>query len=215
MAQAKVESELKTAAENLAAAKSTIEEKDKEVAAQKAEVDVVNKSLAEAKKNEGEKKAELDQANEKLTALTTKLGAGDPEALLIKVKELETDKDEAKKKLSEAIQEKEVLELQKRASDEKLAATEKTVKEYKEGVSKVGLSGKVVSYDKDWSFVVVNLGDKQGLKANTPLLVTRAGQVIGKLKVTRVGAATSVADVLPGLRGELAKGDGVMVEASL
>ncbi len=211
----KTEGELKTTAENLTAAKATIDERDKDLVAQKAEKEKVDKELAEAAKNLEQKTMDLAKVNTDLDSLKQKLGSGDPEVLLAKVKGLEADVDEAKKKVAETIQEKEALELLKKAADEKLVAAEKQVKEYKDGVSKVGLKGSVVGFDKSWGFAVLDLGDKQGLKSDATLLVMRGGQVIGKLRVTKVGPVTSFADVLPGMRSQLAQGDRVVVESKL
>jgi hypothetical protein len=54
--------------------------------------------------------------------------------------------------------------------------------------------------------VVLNIGDRQGLKANTPMLVVRNGQQVARVRVTSVEPATAIADVLP---GTLARGDAV------
>ena len=47
-------------------------------------------------------------------------------------------------------------------------------------------SGVIVAYNEGWNFVVVNLGDKNGVTPESKLNVFRGGKVIAKLKVTEV-----------------------------
>ena len=47
-------------------------------------------------------------------------------------------------------------------------------------------SGYVVAYNEGWNFVVVNLGDKNGVTPDSKLAVFRDGKQIAKLKITEV-----------------------------
>jgi hypothetical protein len=53
------------------------------------------------------------------------------------------------------------------------------------GAQKV-VSGTVVAVNEGWNFVVVNLGDKNGVTPETQLAVQRKGKVVANLKVTEV-----------------------------
>lgn len=57
--------------------------------------------------------------------------------------------------------------------------------------------GKILALDPKWNFVVLNIGENQGLKANGVLLVARNSELLGKLRITRVEADQSIADLLP------------------
>ncbi len=46
--------------------------------------------------------------------------------------------------------------------------------------------GQVVAYNEGWNFVVVNLGDKQGVTPESKLEVQRGGKVLAKLEITEV-----------------------------
>jgi hypothetical protein len=108
------------------------------------------------------------------------------------------------------------LEQQKKEVDTKLVATQSQVDQYKFGIVRAGLSGKILAFNPGWNFVVLSIGDKQGVKANTQMLVMRSGQPIAKVKISSVEPATSIADVIPGslLKGESVQpGDTVVYEA--
>jgi hypothetical protein len=52
--------------------------------------------------------------------------------------------------------------------------------------TKKALSGTVVAVNEGWNFVVVDLGDKNGVTPETQLAVQRKGKVVATLKVTEV-----------------------------
>ena len=49
-----------------------------------------------------------------------------------------------------------------------------------------GASGSVVAINEGWNFVVVNLGDRNGVTPETLLAVQRKGKLVANLKVTEV-----------------------------
>ncbi len=59
-----------------------------------------------------------------------------------------------------------------------------------------GLEGRVLAVNPAWNFVVLSIGDKQGVVNNAELLLKRGGQYLGKVRVTSVEPATSVADIV-------------------
>src|SRR5258708_1299577 len=65
-------------------------------------------------------------------------------------------------------------------------------------VGRAGLQGRILAVNAGWNFVVLSVGDKQGVVVNAPLLVVRGNQPIAKLRITSVEPSTSIADVLPG-----------------
>ena len=48
------------------------------------------------------------------------------------------------------------------------------------------VSGKVVALNEGWNFVVVDIGDKNGVTPETQLEVQRKGKVVARLNVTEV-----------------------------
>jgi len=73
------------------------------------------------------------------------------------------------------------------------------------------LLGKVVASDPKWQFVVLNVGEDQGVLPYSELLVNRQGKLVAKIKVSSVEKNRCYANVLPGWQlGEIFEGDQVI-----
>ena len=64
-------------------------------------------------------------------------------------------------------------------------------------VALVGLQGRVLAVDRNWNFVVLSLGDRNGVSNNTTMVVQRGGSLVGKVKITSVEPSQSIADIVP------------------
>ncbi len=74
-----------------------------------------------------------------------------------------------------------------------------------------GLKGKVVAADPKWNFVILNVGEDQGVLENGELLVDRDGRLVAKVKVQTVQKDRSIANVMPGWQlGQVMEGDQVI-----
>ncbi len=60
-----------------------------------------------------------------------------------------------------------------------------------------GLTGRVLAVNQAWNFVVLSLGNKKGIESNMEFLVKRGSNLIGKVRITTVEPATSIADIIP------------------
>ncbi len=73
------------------------------------------------------------------------------------------------------------------------------------------LRGKVLVTDPKWNFVVLNVGQDQGVLEYGELLVNRDGRLVAKVKVRSVQKDRSIANVMPGWQlGEVLEGDQVI-----
>jgi hypothetical protein len=73
------------------------------------------------------------------------------------------------------------------------------------------LRGTVVASDPKWNFVVIDIGENQGVLENGELLVNRNGKLVGKVVIRNVQKDRSVANVMPGWTvGEVLEGDQVI-----
>ncbi len=73
------------------------------------------------------------------------------------------------------------------------------------------LKGKVLVADPKWNFVVVNVGEDQGVLEHGELLINRNGKLVAKVRVRTVHKGQSIANVLPGWQlGEVLEGDQVI-----
>ena len=57
--------------------------------------------------------------------------------------------------------------------------------------------GRILSVDTDTEFVIVNLGEKDGIKRNMFLSVYRGKEYLGDIQITRVQPEMSAADFVP------------------
>ena len=72
------------------------------------------------------------------------------------------------------------------------------------------LHGKIVSVDPKWDFVVLNIGQDQGVKPDGELLVSRDGKLVAKVVVTTLEKDRCIANIVPGWKlGEVFEGDDV------
>jgi hypothetical protein len=73
-----------------------------------------------------------------------------------------------------------------------------------------GLRGKVLVSDPKYDFVVLNIGEKDGVLEAGRFLVSRNGKLVAKLKVKSVEQGRSIANVMPGWKlSEVQEGDQV------
>lgn len=74
-----------------------------------------------------------------------------------------------------------------------------------------GLKGEVMAVDPKYGFVVLNIGDEQGVKERGEMMINRKGRLIGKVKITSVQKDTSVASIIPAWKhGQVMEGDQVL-----
>jgi hypothetical protein len=72
------------------------------------------------------------------------------------------------------------------------------------------LKGKVTVVDPKWDFVVLDIGENQGVLQDGELLVSREGKLVAKVIVRSVEKDRSIANVVPGWKlGEVIEGDDV------
>jgi hypothetical protein len=201
---AKVEGDLKKTEDDLMSSKAIVEERDKEIAKQKGEVEELAKNVAAAK---AEADAKVKAAVEGLTAKleeAKKNPVAEAPLPVAALEELKAQNEKIKAEFAELQQVNKTMEAQKKDAEEKLLPIQRQLDEYRQGYVRNGLTGKVLAYNPGWNFVVLSIGDRQGLKAASQLIVTRGGQPIAKVKVTTVEPASAIADIIP---GSIAKGD--------
>jgi hypothetical protein len=73
------------------------------------------------------------------------------------------------------------------------------------------LKGIVMAVDPKWNFVVLNIGENQGVLPQGELLVSRDGRLVGKIIVSSVQKDRSIANLVPGWQlGDIIEGDQVI-----
>ena len=182
--EAKVAAEAKSAGVDteVGKAKQAAEAAQAQVTAKDAEIADLTKKLADAASaTPAPAEPALDPAKEKELA-DAKALAAEKEALL---KTVQTKAEEA---------------------DKKAASLEAENLRRQQGLARPGLEGKVLAVNPNWNFVVLSIGDKQGVVNGASLIVKRGGNLVAKLHVTSVEPSTSIADIQ---MGSTAKGSTV------
>ncbi len=82
------------------------------------------------------------------------------------------------------------------AAQQKYAGLQQIEETRRKGLAVKGLEGQILAVNPAWNFVVLNLGDKNGISSNSELLVKRGTQLVGKVRVTSVEPSTSIADIV-------------------
>lgn len=60
-----------------------------------------------------------------------------------------------------------------------------------------GIEGKIAAVNSSWNFVVLNIGENNGVTKDSEMLVQRGNQAIAKIKITSVEPLTSIGDIIP------------------
>jgi DNA-binding transcriptional MerR regulator len=167
------------------------------------------------------KNADLDKQNADLTDKLAKMStrADDAEARLEAWRVLGVTPEDVKRIMAE-------LEQTKKAN-EAVTAENKIINSVKNELQKqldqliglneapvilpAGLKGKVLAVDPKFGFVVLDIGDDQGVKERGEMMVNRDGKLIGKVRISSVEKDRSVASIMPAWkRGDIMEGDQVL-----
>ena len=234
----KLKSTLQSQRTEVEAKKQELRKAEETATTAKAERDDANKKAEEAKSTLDSKIAEATAATEKLTAANTALETKTKEAADLQTKLTEAMAGakpavpagddpriaaltaDLQKSQAELAEQKALVDatIKKGEVDAtKVVELEKKEKLRQAGVTRPGLTGRIMAVNPGWNFVVLSVGDRQGVMVNSPLLVLRGNTPVARLRITSVEPSTSIADVIPGsvARGVTVQpGDTVIFEGS-
>jgi len=202
--------QIASANQQLDATKSELGQKKEEVTKLGGEKDTLTADLGEARSELAKAKEEVTTALEQAKVLES-----DSQAKDTKISELETQVAELEQQSATpdgapvAVEnaetmarmiELETVNQQLQDQNTGLSAQISELRRKEDGRQKVqmrqGLSGTILAVNQAWNFVVLSLGDRQGVVPNAEMLVQRDGQFLGKVRVTSVEPSTSIADIL-------------------
>lgn len=196
-AQAKVE-EAEKARQQVEAELAVEQEKAK---AAEEELKQANARVTEIEGKIAGLQSQIDEKNAKVAELEKAVAnnTSSTEATLdaSKVAELEAQIAELNTQLAAAEEEKKILSSKletEQAAAENLRQAERN---RQNRLMAKSLEGTVLAYNPAWNFVVLNIGDRNGVVGNAEFLVTRGSQMLGRVKVTSVEPSTSIADIVP------------------
>jgi myosin heavy subunit len=111
------------------------------------------------------------------------------------VAELQAQLDDARKQLEGAEHEKTFIAERLGPTREQSRAPEVMVQR-REPNFHPSVRGTVLAVNHAYNFVVLNLGNRQGLEPNAEMLVLRETTIIGKIRISSVEPATAIGDIL-------------------
>ncbi len=182
-AQKKAEA-AKTAAESKASElQSAVTASTSEVTSLKAQVDTANDGIKA-------KQAEID-------ALNVKLAAATPPPTMTPAPGANEELEKAKHQLAELQVIKDGLESQLKSAQAQTQVYQRQVAMRDQGQAMNGLQGRVLAVDRNWNFVVLNLGGHSGVNTNATMIIRRGNSMVGRVRITSVEPSQSIADIVP------------------
>ena len=157
--------------------------------------------LIKAQTNKAEVEARLQASEDQIADLQKRVAEataagvpGAPESG--SPNELKAILDQTKQQLEAAEQEKSLLADEVKAAQNRLAAIEEEKKRREAGGSALGVHGTVLAVNQAYNFVVLSMGDREGVVPNSEMLVMRRGALIGKIRISSVEPTMSIGDII-------------------
>jgi len=204
-------SQLNSTRQELQTTKAELEEKKQEITSLGSEKDTLTSELGEARNELTKAKEEIVAAQERATTAEGEITQlqQDSEAKDIRIAELEqevsaggspaepgVDLTELQARIGELETINQSLQDQNTGLTAQVAELRRKEGDRQRGLMRPGVSGTILAVNQAWNFVVLSLGDRQGVVPNAEMLVQRDGQFLGRIRVTSVEPSTSIADIL-------------------
>jgi hypothetical protein len=189
------EKQLKEREAAVSAANAKLGENQNKVATSEAELAKVqaerNNLQAKLRANE----TEIAELRKRIDGVETKPSAGTSPST--STADLQAQLEDAKKQLDAAEREKILLSDKMKLTQEKSTQLE-TERKHRPaaGANNPGIRGTVLAVNQAYNFVVLSLGARQGVEANSEMLVLRGGSFIGKIRISSVEPATAIGDII-------------------
>jgi len=126
----------------------------------------------------------------RVTEVTTGANAGSSGG------DLQAQLEDVKKQLDAAEQEKSLLTDKMKSAGKRVAPLQEKKGRRTSSGDKPGIHGSVLAVNQAYNFVVLSLGERQGVVANSAMLVRRRGALIGKIRISSVEPSTAIGDIM-------------------
>jgi cell shape-determining protein MreC len=173
---------------------------DSGLAELRARVKTAEAARIEACANNSKLEAKLRSDEAQILELQGKIKAAEARAVT-RATQTALSVDQLKTQLAETRKQLDVAERENRLLAGKLTALLKRpdnpgTRDRPQGGGDPGIRGRVLAVNRDYNFVVLNLGARQGVEPNSEMLVMRRGSFIGKIRVSAVEPATTIGDII-------------------
>lgn len=191
----KTSNDLKESTQKVALLTSEEEKKSADILELNSAKAKLTDSLADSQKQLADKDSSLTQLKTDMTAKDARIA--DLEA---KANSTEKPANDPTIELKKQLEEKDILttRLQAKLKDQEsqLAALKEREAQRRSKLMRPGLEGRILAVNSSWNFVVLSLGDRNGVVNNAEMLIKRGSQLIGKVRITTVEPSTSIADIV-------------------
>lgn len=166
--------------------------------------DLQTKSLAgDIKGKEDEllaAKKEIEDIGAKKQAMQEEItrilgSSGTPEEILAKNEALKKENDAKVAEIEQITKEADVAKKAAAESENLITRLKQQQATRSKAIALASRTGTISAVNPEFGFVVVNLGQNQGVSSESRLLVKRGNQLIGKLKIVQIYGSTTVADI--------------------
>lgn len=204
------EGTLATTKSDFAKTKKDLDEKVKDLDATKASLETASTEAANLKKRSDKLDADLAKSTKERNEAQAELAQW--QALAIKPDQVGQMRVDLKK----ASEERDALRDEKTIFLRNIARLQNELAVFVTPDTKVklpdGLKGTVLEVGPQGDFVLLDIGEAQGVLARGELLVRRGDKLIGKVRIVKVDANRSIGNLLPGWKqGDLAVAKGDLV----
>lgn len=157
--------------------------------------------LVKTQQERAELQAQLQQKQSEIDELKAHLVDSGPKELMPDALpmpgagDLQTQLEETRRQLDNAEREKQLLTEKMRGSD-RTAGSAQPPRPRAAAPRNPNLRGTVLAVNQAYNFVVLNIGNRHGIEANSEMLVLRGGTLIGKIRVSSVEPATAIGDII-------------------
>lgn len=176
-------------------------------AEEKAEKAETNTNQLRDELNKAQEKLEaaqvaMDEKDKHIEALETELAAlpehGTKAEEATDVANLQEQLLDAQAQLAESRQIGHSLEARLAAKDSELAELREETNRRQRQQMAANLTGQILAVNRNWNFVVLSIGDREGAVVGGEMIVARNNAAVAKVRITAVEPTTAIADVIPG-----------------
>jgi len=172
---------------------ASAKDKDAELSDLKSQKDSWTTKQADLEKQLADKDAAIAQQKTDLSAKDSRISELESKSGGVSSS---SGSDDVKKQLQEKDLLNSKLEAKLKDQEAQLSVLKEREAQRRNKVMRNGLEGRILAVNPSWNFVVLSLGDRNGVVNNSEMLVKRGSQLIGKVRITSVEPSTSVADIL-------------------
>lgn len=211
--------DLRETAERSVVAQTEVEQargaKEKEIQTREASIAAANAKLAENESKVASAEADLIRSQSERAELQAKLQANQGEMAELQKRldeggsrelmpdslpmpgagDLQAQLEDTRRQLDNAEREKQLLSEKIRTVQDR-SPTMEAPKRRVASTGRPGVRGTILAVNQAYNFVVLNLGGRQGVEANSEMLILRGGTLIGRIRVSSVEPATAIGDII-------------------